>query len=74
MHAFKNTFFIVRQNNSINYFAMFLLITAMPNDGCYSKQRATSYVYFQTFCVSQRLRMRYWVMMPNEAGIRMLVH
>ena len=46
----------------------------MPNDGCYSKQRATSYVYHQTFCVRQILRMRYWVMMPNKACIRMLVH
>ena len=50
------------------------LIAALPNDGCYSKQGATSYVYLQTFCVRQILRMRYWVMMPNEACIRMLVH
>ena len=52
----------------------FSLIAALPNDGCYSKQGATSYVYLQTFCVRQILRMRYWVMMPNEACIRMLVH
>ena len=44
----------------------------MVNDGCYSKQGATSYVYLQTFCVRQILRMRYWVMMRNEACIRML--
>ena len=50
------------------------LIAALPNDGCYSKQRATSYVYLQTLCVRQILRMRYWVMMPNEACIRMFVH
>ena len=49
------------------------LISALPNDGCYSKQRATSYVYLQTFCVRQIPHMRYWVMMPNEACIRMLV-
>ena len=46
------------------------LIAAFPNDGCYSKQGTTSYVYLQTFCVCQILRMRYWVMMPNEACIR----
>ena len=34
-------------------------IAAVPNDGCYSKQGATSYVYLQTFCVRQILRMRY---------------
>ena len=50
------------------------LIAVLPNDGCYIKQGATSYVYLQTFCVRQILRMRYWVMMPNEACIRMLVH
>ena len=50
------------------------LIATLPNDGCYSKQGATSYVYLQTFCERQILRMRYWVMMPNEACIRMLVH
>ena len=50
------------------------LIAALPNDGCYSKQGATSYVYLQTFCVRQILRMRYWVMMPIDACIRMLVH
>ena len=50
------------------------LIAAVPNDGCYSKQGATSYVYLQTFCVRQILRMRYWVVMPIEACIRMLVH
>ena len=50
------------------------LIAAVPNGDCYSKQGATSYVYLQTFCVRQILRMRYLVMMPNEACIRMLVH
>ena len=50
------------------------LIAALPNDGCYSKQGATSYVYLQTFCVRQILRMSYLVMMPNEACIRMVVH
>ena len=35
------------------------LIAALPNDGCYSKQRATFYVYLQTFCVRQILRMRF---------------
>ena len=46
----------------------------MPNDGCYSKQGATSYLHLQTFCVRQILRMRYWVMVPNEVCIRMSVH
>ena len=49
------------------------LIAALPNDGCYSKQRATSYVYLQTFCVRQIPHMRYLVRMPNETCIRMLV-
>ena len=39
------------------------LIAALPNDGC----------YIQTFSVRQIPLMRYWVMMPNEACIRMLV-
>ena len=34
----------------------FSLIATLPNDGCYSKQGATSYVYLQTFCVRQILR------------------
>ena len=49
------------------------LIAALPNDGCYSKQGATSYVYLQTFCVCQIPHTRYLVMMPNETCIRMLV-
>ena len=48
-------------------------MSALPNDGCYRKQRATSYVYLQTFCVRQIPHMRYLVMMSNETCIRMLV-
>ena len=53
----------------------FSLIAALPNDGCYSKQGAIYILCASSnFCVRQILRMRYWVMMPNEACIRMLVH